>query len=196
MLRTALELYLAAHKREYGDSRIKPKTRWAFDIIEQMLMDNVLFDAFIIERLHLRARNHAENVKNHRTLEVSVLSGVVSEHSRAAQTALPGCGLIGKTVSPEPGLAISDNMDIGGMKISVGDVVVHGSNVGRVVACCVEGQDMFALVGAWRHVSGISPHSSKWRKVGSERAVWRAIHLRECLAWREDSDDMVTVIIM
>ena len=159
-----------------------PKTHWAFDIIEQMLMDNVLFDAFIIERLHLRVRNHAENVKNQTTYETSVLSGVVSEHSRAAQAALPGCGLMGKTVSPAPGLAISDNMDIGGMKITFGDVVVHGSNVGRVVACCVEGQDMLALVDAWRYVSGISPHSSKWRKVGSERAVWRAIHLRGCVA--------------
>ena len=63
-LREALPLYLTLHKREFGDSRVKPKSHWAFDVIEQLSLDEVLFDCFIIERLHLRVRNHAENVKN------------------------------------------------------------------------------------------------------------------------------------
>ena len=128
MLRTVLARFSEAHAREYGTARVKPTTHWAFDLVEQLLIDPVLFDCFIIERLHLRVRNHAENVKNLRPYEASVLSGVVSEHSRLSQAALPGCGLLGVTVSApfDPGVILSDHMEVGGKTISVGDVVAHG----------------------------------------------------------------------
>ena len=197
-LRTALERYLAVHKREYADSRVKPKTHWAFDVIEQLLVDTVLFDCFIIERLHLRVRNHAENVKNLRTYEASVLSGVVNEHSRLSQAALPGCGLLGKTVSApfDPDVLLSDHMEVGGKTISVGDVVAHGHDVGRVMACCIADQDMFAIVERWQRISDLTPHSSTWDRRGSVRTVWRAADAQECLAWQEARNHTVTVIFM
>ena len=196
-LRTALEQYLAVHVRLHGESRVKPKSHWAFDIVEQLLQDKMLFDCFAIERLHLRIRHHSENVTNLRTFERSVLSGVVNEHARKAQSALPGCGLVGQTFHPpsNPDMAISDRMDVGGMRISVDDFVAHGHRVGRVVACCVEDQDLFVIVDLWRRVSDLSQHSAKWAQSGS-RAVWRAVNLMEVLAWQSGSDGAMTIVIM
>ena len=166
--------------------------------MDQLLIDPVLFDCFIIERLHLRVRNTAENVKNLSKYEESVLSGVVNEHSRLAEGALPGCGLLGKTAPApfDPDVVVSDSMAIGGKRIAVGDVVAHGREAGRVVACCVEGQDMFAIVDHLRFVSDLSPHSSRFDLRGLSRAVWRAADVVECLAWQEDHSEVMTVIFI
>ena len=64
------------------------------------------------------------------------------------------------------------------------------------MACCLEGDDMFAIVNPWRRVSGLSPHSSKWEKRGQEQAVWRAANLDERIAWQEDCNGVTTVIFM
>ena len=43
-----------------GAGSITPKFHWSFDIAEQMRSSDVLVDAFVIERLHLRARDIAD----------------------------------------------------------------------------------------------------------------------------------------
>ena len=87
------------------------------------MRDSWVFDAFVIERLHLRVRSIAENVKRLDEFETSVLSGVVNSHSRRAQESSASCGLIGRsaTLPGEPNVFLSEHMELSGKIISVGD---------------------------------------------------------------------------
>ena len=198
MLRNCLRKYMVAHVAEYGHDHIKPKTHWAFDICDQLAQDAWLFDAFVIERLHLRVKSIAENVKNLRQFEASVLSGVLNSHVRRAAESLPGCGLLGRTISPpgEPEILLSDSVELGGKVFAVGDCVLHGKELGSVVACCSNGHDLFVFVDTWTRVSQMSPHSSKWDKSGSRRVCWRAADVQECVCWQCHSDSSLTLIIL
>ena len=163
-LRTCLHEWLTTHKELHGDAHVKPKTHWAFDIADQFVSDPWIVDSFVIERLHLRVRAIAENVKMLTGYAGSVLSGIVNHHSHHAQECLPGCGLLGRAAAlPSiPGVLLSDRMEIQGLTFSVGDFVAHGSQLGCLVACCLEAGDLFGVVNLWTKVEQLSQHSSKW----------------------------------
>ena len=61
-LEAVLAEYRAEHKRVYGTARVKPKCHWIWDVAEALRRDRWIFDAFIIERLHLRTLVVADNV--------------------------------------------------------------------------------------------------------------------------------------
>ena len=198
LVRTCLQKHMVVHKQEYGEDRVKPKHHWALDIADLLMRDRWMFDAFVIERLHLRVRATAENVKNLATYSSSVLSGMVNYHSHIAQRSLPGCGLVGKTISPDnrSSVLLSDHMDVGGKTFSVGDFACRGEELGCVVACCVEALNLFAIVDLWRKVAQISQHSSRWESTTPQRAVWRAVDMLECVAWERNPDCIISVIHM
>ena len=88
--------YMQSGARLYGPHFFKPKSHWAFDVADQMETSGFLFDAFIIERLHLRVRAIAENVKDTRTFGRAVLSGVVNVHTTKAKATNVGFGLVAR----------------------------------------------------------------------------------------------------
>ena len=50
----------------YGREHVKPKTHWVFDIADQLEEHawlGILFDAFTIERFHVRVKRTAVDVK-------------------------------------------------------------------------------------------------------------------------------------
>ena len=154
-------------------------------------------DAFVIERLHLRVKAIADNVKVLTGYASSVLSGVVNYHSHLAQHCLPGCGLVGRTAAPPslPGVLLSDCMEVAGLRFAVGDFAARGGQLGRVVACCLEADDLFGLVDIWAKVEQVSQHSSKWENA-SRREVWRTADMLECVAWQHGPDRSIVVIKM
>ena len=69
--------------------------------------------------------------------------------------------------------------------ISFGDYVFRGADAfGNVLACCIEEESFFVVVEALRKVDSLSATSSRWSRVGSQRFVWRANDVSECLAWQ------------
>ena len=93
-------------------------------------------------------------------------------------------------------MLLSDHVDIGGKSFSVGDFVARGDELGLVVECCVESQDLFAIVDQWGKVAQISQHSSTWDGKDARRVVWRAADMLECAAWKHLADEHVVVIHM
>ena len=75
-LQGAMALHLRTHLAVYGDGYIRPKHHWLMDTPPQFLRDAVVLDAFVIERTHLAVKVLAEHIKNTRTFERSVLSGI------------------------------------------------------------------------------------------------------------------------
>ena len=87
-------------------------------------------------------------------------------------------------------------MELNGKVLSVGDFVSRGNELGCVVACCSDGQDLFVLVDTWRQVSQVSQHSSMWEGAGSQRACWRAADAQECVCWQYLPEGRLTLINM
>ena len=69
-LREAMSAFMTAHVQAYGRDHIKPKHHWLFDICDQLERHFAVYDAFIIERLHLRVKAVANLIDNLRMFEV------------------------------------------------------------------------------------------------------------------------------
>ena len=147
-LREAVARHLREHQTLYGPDSVKPKNHWAFDVCDQLEQDPVVYDSFIIERLHLRVKAVAEHCKRLEDYETSVLSGVVNDHSRKCQGATFAHCMLGKSC-PFHGLEsadVSDTMELRGVRATVGDFVFHGNNeAGCVVACACEDGLLFLV---------------------------------------------------
>ena len=77
------------------------------------------------------------------------------------------------------------------MCVYVGDgawvgLSARGTEVGRIVACCVEDGEHFLIVVKYQLVATLSQHSSRWTTLGATQAVWRMDEVLNCMAWKVD----------
>ena len=195
-LRLALTEFLKEHVAQHGVERVRPKHHWAFDIAETMATDHFLFDAFVIERLHLRVRNIADNVSCMASFERSVLSGVLNDHARRASSCVSGGGLLGQSAPfPDvPTALISDKLEWGGFRAAVGDVVFYGQQLGVVVACCIEESVLYVVVELAELLRTLSPHCSCWREAQGGREIWLASTVSECATWQRNEPDEILAL--
>jgi len=195
--RAALIAHLRNHKALHGNTRVKPKTHWAFDVCETMLMDDFFMDAFIIERLHLRVKGVAQHVKDLRTYERSTLAGVTNRHAASLPDSTHVSRLVGRAV-PFPGLpraSVADSAERGGLRVKIDDYVFRGESLAIVRACCEDQAELFVLVDELPLVEKLSQHSGKWRLDGGARALWRMEDINESLAWQVFPDSSEVVVI-
>jgi hypothetical protein len=179
-LKRQLSSWLRLHIAAYGHRWVKPKFHWMFDVAEQMLIDEILMDQFIVERLHLLIMEHAERCDNpNRRYERSVLSGVIHHQLLNVRRLRRDCSLLDETTMSLvgfPDARLGDNMEIHGMKISVEDFVFHGESLGEVVACGEEHGTFIAIVRRFCIAERTCDWSSRWRRSG-DVAVWPATEL-------------------
>ena len=77
--------------------------------------------------------------------------------------------------------------------MSAGDIVLCADSAGQVLSCAAEHGDLFVLVDVLMHVAAVSAHSDAWAAT-SEKALWRADRLEQCLAWYTHADGRTVVI--
>lgn len=194
----ALSSYFQLHIEAHGASDVKPKHHWAFDVAEQLASDTMVFDAFVIERLHLRVRPLADNAKRLQGWERSVLSGVVNSHARSAREdscRVLGAGLVGRVAEHPvaPRSIIADKLELGGFRVSVGDVVCKGECAGEVAACLVFEGELWLVVNAWRQLRKVSAHSATWCANGHNVQTWRVSDAEECVAWKVERGEATVI---
>ena len=80
--RRQMEQFILAN----GGERVVPKMHWCFDLAEQLRDSDFMMDAFVIERLHLRARAIADHVQATTVMESSVCAGLVNVQANAMTT--------------------------------------------------------------------------------------------------------------
>jgi hypothetical protein len=201
-LRSVTSTHLDLHIRCYGTDKIKPKHHWAADIPEQLERDQLVLDAFVVERMHLDVKSVAENVKNTSRFERSVLSGVLNKHFRTLTETAAFAGLRSQVVQLPgvPHLFVADAMELDGQKTSAGDLVFGGGEervVGQVVACIadIDSMTLAIVVDVLQFVKPFSDHSSTWRLTAT-RAVWDASGIELPLAWYIGEDANVVVVHM
>ena len=186
----AMAEHLALFTRCFGADRVKPKHHWAFDVAEQLPEHGLhLMDAFVVERLHLRARSVADHVSNTKVFEQALCTGLLNAQSHALQGDRVTLGLVGKCLRTDvgdiPQALVADAMRIGGRYIEVDAVVASArSHVGIVRACMEHEGQLFALVTPL----AISRHVAKAvlceATGGRELQLWRAADTEPCLAWK------------
>ena len=108
-MRQAVGRFMLMHKRAHGEEHITPKFHWLFDIADQLEASpaDYVVDMFIIERLHLRIKSEANNVKNTSRFERSVLAATFNSQANRLRCREDIDGLRGKSASwPGTGVII------------------------------------------------------------------------------------------
>ena len=197
-----LEAHLVEHAKlhadVHGENKIRPKHHWAFDVAQQMQGDESVFDAFIVERLHLRVKRVTENITSMVSFETATLSGVLNSHARSLATRKDTSGLHGRTTSSSmfQGATIADSMELGGFECAVNDVVFLGESCAYVVACALESGKLYAIVDEMVLKRELTHHSGVWTTAGASRKIWRLEDMCECVAWRSGGENEVEVVRM
>ena len=192
---SAASQYLEAHKIAYGTQHVKPKTHWLMDIGPQLRRDNMVLDAFVIERQHLLVKSVAEKIANTTSFEESLMSSVFTVQLRQCREQVIGDGLVGRTARLPKylGALVADKVSVHGFELRVDDVVMKDDQPATIVACASEGLALFLVVDPMLELLRLTAHAGRFRPT-QELAVWRAHDVSSCLAWRCSEDGTVLVV--
>ena len=159
---------------------------WVFDIADQFEENEwlkIVFDAFTIELWHNRVKQHAHNVKNTKVREKTVLSCLICEQAAELRDTKMGNGLRGPREQMLDGLEIAKCVNMFGMRLSSGDVVIRGHSVGEIVACAQEGRAFFVIVDVFSDIAQVTPQHRIASLLVAQRRVWLAQEAVPALAW-------------
>jgi hypothetical protein len=194
-LETATRTFLELHKVCYGGQHLKPKHHWMLDLGPQVRRDRMILDAFVVERQHLLVKAVAENIRNTSQYEESLMSSMITVQIKTVRELHLSDELIGRTSLLEgmPGVLVADKMAIHSFTVTVDEVVLRGHEAGVVVACAREGVELFCFVAPMDKLAQVTEQAAKFRRT-STLAVWRAVDVQHCIAWKEDPDGAVLVL--
>ena len=178
---------------------MKPKYHWCYDIAEQLERDQgfqVLLDAFVVERLHLRFRDIGNRIDNQIRYERTLLTRAIIAQKSSLCDARTTFGLLGptETVFPDvPELVMGARLQHGGKKIDVGDVVfLYGMRPGMVKACVRQNVTLLVIVQLYQLLEKISEHSGTWQ-LSEDREAWHASDVQLALAWYEHGEHTTVI---
>jgi hypothetical protein len=193
----AISHYHRLHQIAYGTRYVKPKHHWMMDVPAQLVRDQCVLDAFIIERTHLLVKGIADNIRNTSCFEKSVLSGVTTKVFEHAAVAEAGDSLVGRcaTLPGFPGVHVADKLSVFNIEVSVDDIILRGAAAGVVVACALEGGRLLVVVDLLVQTGIRSNHTAVY-KVAGQHDVWSASDVGHCLGWYGQPDGSFVVIRM
>ena len=111
-IRNSVQKWLELHKAAYGESHLTPKFHWLFDVAEQMKMDSMLHDQFVVERLHLIVKKHGERIDNLRIFSRSVLAGCLNTQICELRQMKKSVRLVQTETASYHGAEIADSMEV------------------------------------------------------------------------------------
>ena len=194
-LEVATQHFMVLHQRCYGNQHLKPKHHWLMDLGPQVRRDRMILDEFVIERQHLLVKSVAEHVRNTSKFEASVLSSLINAQIRTVRELKMGDELMGRTSLLEgmPSVLVANKMAIHSFTVTVDEVVLRGHEAGAVLACAREGVELFLFVAPMVKLAKVTEQAAKFRRT-TTLAVWRAVDVQHCIAWKEDPDGAVLVL--
>jgi len=183
---------LVDSKAAHGTENMKPKHHWVMDVAQQIQNHGVVLDCFVVERRHLMVKKIAAFVKNTTRFERSVMSGLVTTMSQMGGDC--AAGLQGPTGHLHEGIVIADQMEVFGMVVARGDVVLRGMSAGLVAACCESGEGLHVIVQRATFVEHATSHASKHQLAADSLESWHCGEIRTCLAWKQLADGSLLVV--
>ena len=192
-VRSQMEKFIAA----IGEAGVTPKMHWCFDLAEQLRDSDFMMDAFIIERLHLRARAIADHVHCTTRMESSVCAGLVNVQANAV-TAVGG---LEGAESPYPHqdlqhVSVSDRMRAAGKHFASGDLVENSGHIARVVACARQDDELTLIVDVCFGSRAVGKYGRVCTFEPTMRAVWGAVDTHPVAAWQHTEDDGTVLALL
>ena len=198
-LQRQLEQFFRLHKAAYQDVLLKPKHHWAMDLPEQLLRDDAIFDAFALERLHLRAKRIAQNVRNcGSNMEIAILEGVLAQQIQKINAGDLANGLRGREeiLADFADTVTAPGLHWNGLLVSSGDLIFEGGILGEVVAAARRrGQPPYIIVQLLEHVERVTPHCSTWRSTDEVAMFFSISSLRFPQMWKHEEGGVVRVVV-
>jgi len=144
---------------------------------------------------NLTVQGIADFVKNTTTFERSCLAGVANICVRRAAAMTEHDSLQGhQCILPQcPDVKVADRAAVGGVEVSRGDFVAWSKQLGVVMACYLEGDQLGVLVEVARVTRWLADHSAVAGLTGTLQA-WPASELALCTAWKQLAGDDVLVV--
>ena len=175
---------------------MKPKHHWCYDIAEQLERDQgfqVLLDAFVVERLHLRFRAIGNRIDDQARFESTLLTLAIMQQKSSLCDARTMFGLLGPTETLFPDVVMGARLEHGGTRIVVGDVVfLNGISPGMVKACVRQNVTLLVIVHLYQLLEKISEHSGTWQ-LSEDREAWHASDVQLALAWYEQGEHTTVI---
>lgn len=166
--------YLRVRLAVYGTSRVKPKHHMLLHMFEQLLMDGLMLDCFILEHMHLLIKAYADMVANTIAFEKSITIRAVAERCRQLKAKVSGTRLQGSQVpSPEVSAILQHQVAVGrhlsmasGQELHVEDVIFQGTDRSRcfVIKACLMGDLPYIVLEELELVRVVTSACSKWKR--------------------------------
>ena len=183
-LRTKIGRFMALHTTCYGSDYVKPKHAWQWAIAEHWDRDDCVWDAFIIERLHLLVKATSARFRYTPNMEEYTLSGTMNSQIVSMQTLKGSCCFLDPPVATNvlPDTLFADSMMVWGMPLRVDDVVFYDRNAGKLVACALENGLFYGLVEMFIAKEVTSPCAQVWQIDTGDVKLVPAVDLTQALA--------------
>ena len=184
-LRAKIARFMRLHLACYGSDYIKPKHGWQWAIPEHFHRDDHVWDAFIIERLHLLVKETGHRVRGGVTaMERYVLSGVLNSQMGSLQTLHGNCCFLDESPYECDGLpntTFGRAILVWGMRLHAGDIVFHGSTAAKLCLFALEDNEFHAIVEVFDEESVVTPSVKIWRVGTGDFRLVRANELDQAL---------------
>ena len=153
-----------------------------------------VFDAFLIERIHIISKDALANLHNPAKFEASLLAGILMRQGESLKRQNPFHGLVGKRVPLDGflGALVALKMCCFGMPLARGDVILRGEEFGIITACASEGSACFAIVDVLRKTGIVAPHAFRCVPCDISQA-WPADELEQAVCWYTDGPDLIVL---
>ena len=165
-LRRKVSRFLELHKACYGTGYMRPKHVWMHALADKWEQDDRVWDAFIIERMHLSVKPTAERLRSMGRAERTLLSGVINSHIASLQTMKGPVHFVDTPIRMSahlPDTLCADSMVVRHMTLRVGDVIFREASAGKLLACVLEGGFFYGLVEMFTFADEETLHAKAWR---------------------------------
>ena len=167
ILRGKIGRFMASHVACYGDEFVKPKHGWQWAIPDNFDRDDHAWDAFVIERLHLLAKETGHRVRGGVVrMERYLLSGILNSQMGALRTLHGNCCFLDESPYECDGLpntCFGRAVLVWGMRLHAGDIVFHGSTAAKLCLFALEDNEFHAIVEVFDEESVVTPSAKIWR---------------------------------
>lgn len=181
----------------YGTERVVPKHHYSLHIVPQIRKNNILLDAFVLERKHIALKRVAENIHNLNHFERSVLARHFAEY--VASEADPFTDkLLGATAEYDEiavalaakQVLVAEAMQVKANKIHVKDILLGNSFAYEVLAC-MRVDSSFKLLAQVYEAVGVTGHGKTWKRTSTITSLEPG--LQSACFWSFDNDLLLTL---
>ena len=184
-LRAKIASFMRLHLACYGSDYIRPKHGWQWAIPENFDRDDRVWDALIIERLHLLVKETGHRVRGGVIrLEKYLLAGILNSQMGSLRTLHGDCCFVDERSYECDGLPntrFGRSILVWGMHLHAGDVVFHGRNAAKLCLFAFEDNEFHAIVEVFDEESVVTPSVKIWRVGTGDFRLVRANELDQAL---------------